>query len=182
MQLPVAACSVGENREVLMWNLAMEQLTASRKTGWSFCLLQEPWRAYSFSSVLNPPRISPSADFSSLDNRDGSSALFRPWRREWWGLVILIEDTTETQLLEEELIHSERLASVGRLAAGVAHEIGNPITGIALSQNLKLMTENQEVLDTSVRFVDTAHFRILQTLMNFSRRSNHSNQTLWGNG
>ncbi|MGK9522464.1 phosphoribosylamine--glycine ligase, partial [Salmonella enterica subsp. enterica] len=53
-------------------------------------------------------------------------------------LVLLVEDLTETQMLEDKLVHSERLASIGRLAAGVAHEIGNPITGIAcLAQNLR---------------------------------------------
>ena len=34
------------------------------------------------------------------------------------GMVLLVEDLTEMQLLEAELTHSERLASVGRLAAG----------------------------------------------------------------
>ena len=47
------------------------------------------------------------------------------------GLVLLVEDLTETQTLEDKLVHSERLASIGRLAAGVAHEIGNPLTAIA---------------------------------------------------
>ena len=56
----------------------------------------------------------------------------------WGGIVILVEDLTDLQLLEDELMHSERLASIGRLAAGVAHEIGNPVTGIAcLAQNLR---------------------------------------------
>ena len=41
--------------------------------------------------------------------------------------VILVEDITDFELLEEELLHNERLASIGRLAAGVAHEIGNPV-------------------------------------------------------
>jgi signal transduction histidine kinase len=54
------------------------------------------------------------------------------------GVVVLVEDLTETQLLEAELMHSERLASIGRFAAGVAHEIGNPVTGIAcLAQNIR---------------------------------------------
>ena len=52
---------------------------------------------------------------------------------------MLIEDLTDLGTLEAELAHNDRLASVGRLAAGVAHEIGNPITGIAsLAQNLDL--------------------------------------------
>jgi len=49
-----------------------------------------------------------------------------------------MEDRTDLDTLEAELAHSERLASVGRLAAGVAHEIGNPLTGIAsIAQNLQ---------------------------------------------
>lgn len=188
MQLPVAACSVGENREVLMWNLAMEQLTGVKEDeilGGHFALLQEPWRGLLIQFSAEPAShiakrrflVSGQPRWFSLHK-----ASFDPGGENGKGLVILIEDTTETQLLEEELIHSERLASVGRLAAGVAHEIGNPITGIAcLSQNLKLMTENQEVLDTSRQILDQTQriSRILQTLMNFSRRGNHSNQTLW---
>jgi len=49
-----------------------------------------------------------------------------------------MEDRTSLDNLEAELAHSERLASIGQLAAGVAHEIGNPLTGIAsIAQNLQ---------------------------------------------
>jgi len=53
-------------------------------------------------------------------------------------MVMLLEDLTNLDTLEAELAHSERLAYVGRLAAGVAHEIGNPVTAIAsLAQNMR---------------------------------------------
>src|SRR5690606_38209174 len=87
------------------------------------------------------------------------------------GQVIVIEDMTETQLLEEELVHSERLASIGRLAAGVAHEIGNPVTGIAcLAQNLQYDTDNKESLQAAEEILKQTQriARIVQTLVNFS--------------
>ncbi len=46
------------------------------------------------------------------------------------GALILAEDVTEQRRLEEQLTQSAKLASIGELAAGVAHEINNPINGI----------------------------------------------------
>jgi len=64
--------------------------------------------------------------------------------------VILLEDRTTLDTLEAELAHSERLASIGRLAAGVAHEIGNPLTGIAsVAQNLRHELDALDVEATS---------------------------------
>ncbi|MES9859659.1 MAG: ATP-binding protein, partial [Candidatus Thiodiazotropha sp. 4PDIVS1] len=86
--------------------------------------------------------------------------------------VMLMEDLTDLETLEAELAHSERLASIGRLAAGVAHEIGNPVTGIAsLAQNLRheddpiIIKESiEEILNQTQRITT-----IVKTLMNFSR-------------
>src|SRR5690606_13584749 len=89
--------------------------------------------------------------------------------------VILLEDVTETQLLEQALVHSERLASVGRLAAGVAHEIGHPITGIAcLAQNLRYDSDNPEILETAEQILSQPDrvSRIVQSLMSFSHTGN----------
>jgi len=64
------------------------------------------------------------------------------------------------------------LASVGRLAAGVAHEIGNPVTGIAcIAQNLQHETEAAEI-ETSAELILSQTDRInviVQSLINFSR-------------
>jgi signal transduction histidine kinase len=58
---------------------------------------------------------------------------------------VLVEDLTDLHMLESEVAHNDRLASIGRLAAGVAHEIGNPLTGIAsLAQNLRFETDRDE--------------------------------------
>jgi C4-dicarboxylate-specific signal transduction histidine kinase len=45
-------------------------------------------------------------------------------------LLGLIHDITEIKKFEVQMAHSEKLASIGRLTAGIAHEIGNPLTSV----------------------------------------------------
>ena len=46
--------------------------------------------------------------------------------------ISIERDITKVKQMEEELLHSAKLASLGEMAAGIAHEIKNPLTGIAL--------------------------------------------------
>ena len=88
------------------------------------------------------------------------------------GIVMLLEDLTDLQMLEAELVHSERLASIGRLAAGVAHEVGNPVTGIAcLAQNLRAEDRSHLVSETVEQILEQTRriSNIVQSLMTFSR-------------
>lgn len=53
------------------------------------------------------------------------------------GMVQIYRDRSDTKFFQEKLIQSEKLASIGLLAGGIAHEINNPLTGIiAFSQML----------------------------------------------
>ncbi len=52
----------------------------------------------------------------------------------------LVKDTTEERLHDERLMYIERLATIGKLAAGVAHEINNPLQ--FLSMNLEMLSED----------------------------------------
>lgn len=85
--------------------------------------------------------------------------------------LVLLEDITDYQRLQDEVLHNERLASIGRLAAGVAHEIGNPVTGIAcLAQNLGYSqdpNEIREAADDILRQTERIS-RIVESLVNFS--------------
>ena len=48
------------------------------------------------------------------------------------GVIYIYRDITEIRELEEQIIHAEKLATLGQLAAGVVHELNNPLTSIAV--------------------------------------------------
>ncbi len=63
------------------------------------------------------------------------SAVFDP-SGKYWGTVLTSHDITERKKLEQQLLHSERLATIGEMSAKVAHEIRNPLSSISLNTEL----------------------------------------------
>ena len=88
--------------------------------------------------------------------------------------VIVWEDRTEARRLENSLRQANKLAAVGQLAAGVAHEINNPLTAInANAQLLKMLipktSENYESVDLIFRAGERAA-TVVRDLLNFARQ------------
>ena len=142
--LPLGVCGINTSDEIVMWNHALERITGiagETVLGSTLEELPEPWGplilrfAQSSDSHLHHHHLAtPGAQLClSLHKTLGATHSSHSTDARF----ILLEDVTETQRLQDELVHTERLASIGRLAAGVAHEIGNPVTGIDfLAQNL----------------------------------------------
>jgi len=83
----------------------------------------------------------------------------------------IVDGYVARQRLAEELRHRERLAAIGRLAAGVAHEIGNPVTGIAcIAQNLEHDCPHPDVKAAAEAILQQTRriTTILDSLLNFA--------------
>ena len=68
-----------------------------------------------------------------------------------FGLLITFQDLTDYKVLEEQLKRSDRLAAVGRLAAGIAHEIRNPLASI--SGSVQLLMEGEHIREEDRRLM-----------------------------
>jgi two-component system, NtrC family, sensor histidine kinase HydH len=89
------------------------------------------------------------------------------------GNVLLFKDLTEVRTLRREVARSQRLASVGRLAAGVAHEIRNPLSSIKgfatyFKQRYPDRQDDQQTADIMIQEVDRLN-RVVGQLLEFAR-------------
>jgi len=79
---------------------------------------------------------------SILENEDGSTK----------GVICIFRDTTKMELLQQQIMQSEKLASIGRLTAGIAHEIRNPLLPIRsasemLAKKLSAISCERQVIE-----------------------------------
>lgn len=98
--------------------------------------------------------------------------LYRDSQRQLEKLLSVLDELSRTQA---QLVHSEKLASLGVLAGGVAHEINNPLMVILGRTELMLMDENlgedpRKNLETICHETERIG-KIVQNLLTFSRKS-----------
>lgn len=91
------------------------------------------------------------------------------------GLVIIIDDITEIKKMKLQMHRNDKLASVGQLATGIAHEIRNPLAIIKMIEqtmskelyNNKSMLEELKIIDEEVERAN----KVIKSLMEFSKPS-----------
>lgn len=105
--------------------------------------------------------------------RDESGELYR--------MGGFLEDITEKKEADTRLAESERLASIGELSAGVAHEINNPLTSIILYSQMLLDEDVPESIRNDLQVVSSQAYRaakIVRNLLQFARKSNPEKRPL----
>ncbi|MCB2144921.1 MAG: PAS domain-containing protein [Deltaproteobacteria bacterium] len=123
-------------------------------------------------SLVEKELLCPVADGRRI-SMDVSAANLTDENGECFGQVILFKDLTELRALRQELEKNRRLASVGRLAAGVAHEIRNPLSSIKgfatyFKEKYRESSRDQEIAGIMIQEVDRLN-RVVGQLLEFSR-------------
>jgi two-component system sensor histidine kinase HydH len=100
---------------------------------------------------------------ASLQEEDGS----------FMGHVVLFRDVTEVRHLKNEITKTRRLASIGSIATGIAHEIRNPLSSIKgfatyFKERYQDVPEDKNTADIMVQEVDRLN-RVINQLLTFAR-------------
>ena len=179
---------------VVRWNRALETLYGRRRADVLGRALDEIFPEPFLDALRGSLVLGGSEDVANiyklhLQTADGravivnaSIAPFEVGPGERRGTVLILDDVTARVRLEEQLQHSEKMASVGLLAAGVAHEVNTPLTGISsYTQLLRGQTPADDPRAALLEKIEKQTFRaakIINSLLNFSRAGRQENEPL----
>jgi hypothetical protein len=123
-----------------------------------------------FAEHLPPDLAGVPVSFSSGNERRSgllSTSVLEVEPGRFDGRVVALDDISEQLKLEQRLSRQERLASLGRLAAGLAHEVNTPVTGIAsYVQLLRDMTASEDPRAPVLAKIEEQTFRVARIVSN----------------
>ena len=155
------------NDRIVRWNRALERLYGMRSVDAVGKRLEQVFDAPLVQALRAARRDMPSGTTLSrvpLQVRGGDdrsitvNAALAPLRTAAGeatltvGTIVILEDITARVRLEEQLQISEKMASIGLLAAGVAHEVNTPLTGI--SSFTQMLLEGADPADPRTRLLE----------------------------
>ncbi len=181
--LPVGLIATDRNGNIAFFNAAAEKITGNRfndiRGQDAGKVLPDHWCGLEGflaqgqaildqemeCSFLNRKTVPLSVSASRIENEDG----------EFVGNILILKDLGEVRGLQEEVRRKEKLAALGRLAGGVAHEIRNPLSsikGLATYFGSKFAeeSEDREAANVMVREVDRLN-RVVGELLELARPS-----------
>jgi two-component system sensor histidine kinase HydH len=136
-KMPVGLLTVDNQGTITSFNQAAESILHLNREDVRGRLSRIlPRQIWELTSRLSGPRtsIQQEIDCSLPDGKvipmDISISSFEDDTGATWGQIVLFRDLTEVRSLQREIETNRRLASIGMLAAGVAHEIRNPLSSI----------------------------------------------------
>jgi len=178
---------LGLDGQVARWNRAMESLDGRRRDEVLGRPLDEVLPAAFLDALRGSLVVGSQGEIAHiyklhLPTANGRSLMvnvsvapFQSGPAERCGTILILDDVTARVRLEEQLQHTEKMASVGLLAAGVAHEVNTPLAGISsYTQLLRGQLEEADPRQPLLEKIETQSFRaakIINNLLNFSRSS-----------
>lgn len=140
---PVGIVTIDSMLRVKYWNKEMETITAIKKTVAINRSIQPllPWINRTTWWQNRPQEM-----VVQTPTHQTIKINVSPFKDPSGGFVVMLENITEKKKMEEQLLQTSKLASLGKLTAGISHEIGNPLASISsLVQELRsIPLETQE--------------------------------------
>lgn len=172
--IPLGVATLDESLKVKYWNKAMKRIIGiepSDALGIEADLLLKCLDPDLFNPVVREGELTCKRD-PGIEPQMILKVNLSRLTGDQRGYVLVIEDITEKKKIEEDLFRTTKHASIGRLAAGVSHEIGNPLASIS-SLVQELLSEEQSSFGLNSLSTINTHIdriaRIVRNLGDFAR-------------